>query len=71
MEALEPGSYQRNIDEIYKLNGLPPIKFPPPRMTSTVLQACREIFKEQAKEQEASTTKGTKSGEMTTYATKQ
>ena len=64
MEALEPGSYQRNIEEIYKLNGLPFVKFPPPRMTSTVIQACRDIFKDQAKEQEASTTKGTELGEM-------
>ena len=64
MEALEPGSYQRNIDEIYKLNGLPPIKFPPPRMTGAVLQACREIFKEQTKEQEESSVSGTESGDM-------
>ena len=64
MEAVEPGSYQRNIDEIYKLNGLPPIKFPPPRMTGAVLQACREIFKEQTKEQEESSVRETESGDM-------
>ena len=64
MEAVEPGSYQRNIEEIYKLNGLPPIKFPPPRMTGAVLQACREIFKEQTKEQEESSVRETESGDM-------
>ena len=52
MEAVEPGSYQKNIDEMYKLNGLPPVKFPPPKMTETVTKVCRELFQQQAREQE-------------------
>ena len=52
MEALEPGSYQKNIDEMYKLNGLPPVRFPPPKMTETVTKVCRELFQQQAREQE-------------------
>ena len=50
MEALEPGTYQKNISEMYKLNGLPPVKFPPPNMTETVTKVCRELFLQQARE---------------------
>ena len=49
MEALEPGSFKRNIDEVYKLNGLREVKFPPPAMTSMVMEACREVFRERTK----------------------
>ena len=52
MEALEPGSYQKNIDEMYKLNRLPPVRFPPPRMTEAVTKVCRELFQQQVREQE-------------------
>ena len=28
MESQFPGSFQRNVDEMFKLNGLPLVKFP-------------------------------------------
>ena len=49
MEALEPGSFQRNVNEVYKLNGPREVKFSPPAMTSTVEEACREVFRERTK----------------------
>lgn len=44
MEALEPGTFQKNIEETYRLNGLPSVKFPTPKMTETVITACKEVF---------------------------
>ena len=44
MEALVPGSFHENINEIYRLNGLKPVKFPAPFMAATVVEECREIF---------------------------
>ena len=51
MEALEPGSFQRNVNEVYKLNGLREVKFPPPAMSSTAMKACREVFRERTKKE--------------------
>ena len=44
MEAINPGSFQNNMNDIYKCNGLKPINFPTPPMTDIVLQSCREVF---------------------------
>ena len=49
MEALVPGSFQDNVNEIYKLNGLKNVKFPPPTTTATVMEACREVFSDRTK----------------------
>ena len=43
---------QKNIDKIYKLNGLPPVRFPPPKMIETVTKVCRELFQQQVREPE-------------------
>ena len=51
MEDLVPGSFQENINEIYRLNGLKPVKFPVPSMAATVVEACREIFRERSREE--------------------
>ena len=51
MEALVPGSFQENVSEVYRLNGLKTVKFPPPTMTTTVMEAYREIFRERSKEE--------------------
>ena len=44
VEAIDPGSFQSNMTDIYKRNGLKPVNFPTPPMTDTVLQSCREVF---------------------------
>ena len=44
MEAINPGSFQNNMNDIYKRNGLKPVNFPTPPMTDIVLQSCREVF---------------------------
>ena len=51
MEALVPGSFQENVSEVYRLNRLKTVKFPPPTMTATSMEACREIFRERSKEE--------------------
>ena len=50
MEALVPGSFQANVSEVYRLNGLREVKFPPPTMVSTVMEACKEVFRGRSKE---------------------
>ena len=45
MEALVPGSFQTNVSEVYRLNGLREVKFPPPTMVTTVMEACKEVFR--------------------------
>ena len=44
VEAIDPGSFQSNMTDIYKCNGLKPVNFPTPPMTDAVLQSCREEF---------------------------
>ena len=44
VEAINPGSFQSNMTDIYKRNGLKPVNFPTPPMTDIVLQSCREVF---------------------------
>ena len=41
MEALVPGSFQDNINEVYRLNGLRTVNFPSPTMTVSVMEACK------------------------------
>ena len=50
MEALVPGSFQTNVSEIYRLNGLREVKFPPPTMVTSVVEACREVFRGRSRE---------------------
>ena len=50
MEALVPGSFQDNVNEIYRVNGLKNVKFPLLTTTATVMEACREVFRDQTKE---------------------
>ena len=35
---------------IYRLNGLKNVKFPPPTTTATVMETCREVFRDRTKE---------------------
>ena len=51
MEALVPGSFQENVNEVYRLNGLRTVKLPTPSMAATVMEACRDIFKDRSKEE--------------------
>ena len=44
VEAINPGSFQSNMNDIYKRNGLKPINFPTPPMTDIILQSCMEVF---------------------------
>ena len=44
VEAIEPGSFQRNMNEMFKKNGLKPVNFPTPPMNDVILQSCREVF---------------------------
>ena len=45
MEALVPGSFQENVSEVYRLNGLRTVKLPTPPMAVSVMEACREVFR--------------------------
>ena len=51
MEALVPGSFQENVIEVYRLNGLRTVKLPTPSMAATVMEACRDIFRDRSKEE--------------------
>ena len=44
VEALAPGTFQQNMKEMFKMNGLQPVNFPTPPMNDVVLQACRNAF---------------------------
>ena len=44
VEAIAPGTFQKNMSEMYKLNGLKPINFPTPPMSDIILESCREVF---------------------------
>ena len=44
VEALQPGSFQTTMTDMYKLNGLKPVNFPAPPMNDIILQSCREAF---------------------------
>ena len=43
-KAINLVSFQSNMNDIYKRNGLKQINFPTPPMTDIVLQSCREVF---------------------------
>ena len=51
MEALVPGSFQDNVNEVYRLNGLRTVKFPPSTMAATVMEACKEVFRGRSNEE--------------------
>ena len=51
MEALVPGSFQDNVKEVYRLNGLRTVNFPTPSMAASVMQACRDVFRDKSKEE--------------------
>ena len=44
VEALTPGTFQHNMSEMFKLNGLKPVNFPTPPMNDIVIQACKDVF---------------------------
>ena len=50
MEALNPGSFQRNMDEMFKLNGLPQMQFPKNIVTENILEIYKDSLKENRKE---------------------
>ena len=50
MEALNPGSFQRNMDEMFKLNGLPQMQFPKNIVTENILEIFKDSLKENRKE---------------------
>ena len=49
MEALVPSSFQENVSEVYRLNGLGTVKLPTPPMAASVMEVCREVFRERSK----------------------
>ena len=44
VEAIAPGTFQQNMSEIFKRNGLKPVNFPTPPKNDLVLQACKDAF---------------------------
>ena len=57
MEAIQPGTFQKHIDEMYELNGIPKVKFPYNINTEGVFKAFSEanVQKEKEKEKEKET----------------
>ena len=51
METLNPGSFQRNMDEMFKLNGLPQMQFPKNIVTENILEIYKDSLKENRKEE--------------------
>ena len=44
VEALTPGTFQQNMSEMFKRNGLKPVNFPTPPMNDAVIQAFKDAF---------------------------
>ena len=44
VEAIQPGSFQESMRDMYKCNGLKPVNFPTPPMADMVAQTCKEVF---------------------------
>ena len=44
VESLTPGTFQQNMKEMFRLNGLKPVNFPTPPMNDVVIQACKDAF---------------------------
>ena len=65
MEALVPGSFQDNVNEVYRLDGLRTVNFPSPTMIISVMEACREVFREKSKEETRKETEEDRSGTRT------
>ena len=65
METLVPGSFQDNVNGVYRLNGLRTVNFPSPTMTISVMEACREVFWERSKEETGRETEEDRSGTRT------
>ena len=51
MEALNPGSFQRNMDEMFKLNGISQVQFPKNIVTENILEIYMDSLKEHRKEE--------------------
>ena len=49
MESMHPGTFQRNMDEIYKLNGIPLVKFPSQINTEGIFETFTHAAKENQK----------------------
>ena len=45
VEAIEPGTFQKHMSEMYKLNGLKPINFPTPPMSDIILESAGKYFR--------------------------
>ena len=43
MEALSPGTFQANMDSMFKLNGIPVLKFPTNIVTENIKERVRDI----------------------------
>ena len=44
VEAIQPGSFQESMRDMYKCNGLKPSNFPTPPMADMVAQTYKEVF---------------------------
>ena len=53
METIEPGSFQTNMDKIYKKNGLKTVKFPKQTNVSGLKELFKDILKEKTDEEES------------------
>ena len=59
MEALNPGSFQNNMNEMFKLNGIPQIQFPKQIVTENIIEIYKDSLKEhQSKETQDPRDKG-------------
>ena len=66
MKALNPGSFQRNMDEMFKLNGLPQIQFPKNIVTENILEIYKDSLKENRREEVVVQTEAETQKESTT-----
>ena len=46
MEALNPGTFQNNMDEMFRLNDIPPMKFPKEIVTHNIIEIYRDTLRD-------------------------
>ena len=68
MEAMQPGTFQRNMDEIFKKNGLPRVLFPTEIDTENVMEVFRDITREEEERQIVDELEKEKEEEMETIS---
>ena len=76
METIEPGSFQTNMDKIYKENGLKTVKFPKQTNVSGLKELFKDILREKTDEEESNREdevfpKGTKEMEIESTSKRQ